>query len=504
MENLNTNKIISVKKIYDLINNYGYDKVYGIFYDIFKHLSEEDIINNYFNVYMTLQLKKMEINDNTYFALVEKYGDEKVEKYFNELFSLNNKIINDKIIPIMNCINDESIFNDENKLEKEEYVDSSINPKDQYFDYLKSIGDIELLTSEEVVLLFKKIDYCVNNINIATIDINNGRTNFNDLYSILCSINSKELKSKLYKIYSHLINNPEQSIIVSKFFSLWKEHSKNNSLITKDEIKELFNYDLGDCELIDNQLLNNQFDLIIEYYQAREELITRNLKLPASISKRYRNSNVNDMDLIQEGNIGLMKTITKFDVSREIKLSTYATWWIKQTILRHIEDTGSCIRIPIHAQEVMKRVLSTQKKLQITLGYEPSYEEIAGALKISPAQVKSSFEFYSLQNICCLDAHVKGENDDVNTTLVDFIPDDRDGVEDIVMKNVLMTEVAKILDEFTPREKDILCYRYGLLNHDVKNLEEIGNIYGITRERVRQIEAKTFRRLEKSKRLREL
>ncbi|HWR65976.1 MAG TPA: sigma-70 family RNA polymerase sigma factor [Bellilinea sp.] len=231
--------------------------------------------------------------------------------------------------------------------------------------------------------------------------------------------------------------------------------------------------------------------LIEDGWAAREHLITANSRLVISVAKKYMGRGVPFLDLIQEGNIGLIRATKKFDYRRGHKFSTYATWWIRQAVTRAIADQGRTIRVPVHMGDQINKLLRTQHQLTQRLGREPSVDELALALDVPPKKVENMIQV--ARRPLSLETPTDDEEDSV---LGDFIEDDEaPPPDDTATYNLLKEHLEEVLNSLPPREVRILQLRYGLLDGQAYTLEEVGRKMGVTRERVRQIEAQALSRL---------
>lgn len=271
-----------------------------------------------------------------------------------------------------------------------------------------------------------------------------------------------------------------------------KEITQISSYVMSDDPVHLYLKEIGNYPLLS---MPEEVELAKRIEQgdetARQLLAESNLRLVVSIAKRYVGRGLSFLDLIQEGNLGLIKAVEKFDYSKGYKFSTYATWWIRQAITRSIADQSRTIRIPVHMSEVINKTYRVSRTLLQDLGREPTEQELADALNLTIDKVREILKVSA--DPISLDTPI-GEEDDSH--LGDFIKDDNImGPEDAASYSILKDQISKLLETLTEREQRVLILRFGLKDGRSRTLEEVGKEFNVTRERIRQIEAKALRKL---------
>ena len=266
-----------------------------------------------------------------------------------------------------------------------------------------------------------------------------------------------------------------------------------------DDSVRLYLREIGKIPLLSNEEETDlAYRIVKGEKKAKDKMVEANMRLVVSIAKRYSGRGLDFLDLIQEGNTGLLRAVEKFDPDKGFKFSTYATWWIRQAITRAIADQARTIRIPVHMVETINKVLRATRKLTNELNREPTTEEVAKEMGMEPDKV--DYVMKIKQDIASLDAAVGPDGDDQDSVLGDFIEDEgRVSPEDAAAAQMLKEQIAEILGSLSEREQKVIKLRFGIGGGRPHTLEEVGAEFAVTRERIRQIEAKALSKLRKHK-----
>lgn len=453
------------------VSKYGENNLSNVFNDMIincKESEKKQLFYKYYSYFISNEIKNIKINNNTYLELTKKYGEENTRNYFKELLEIssNKNEIQKKYEDIyLYVLIDEQIANN--------YKDDSYLSDDNFGMYLKEIGIYPLLSINEEKVLFSELQKLLDKIKIAKLD-KNGSFEFVDSKIINLIKDNDTLKS---------LNKIKNSFCISNKNNInsYIKYINDNNILLKQTDKSNSNY------------IKNQFDLISSYNKLREKAINSNLRLVVSIAKRFFNRGIDATDLINEGNIGLMKAVARFNTNKECKFSTYATWWIKQSIQRYMADKGNSIRIPVHLYDEIKKYERSLYNFSLINGREPSDEEVANILEWNINKVLYIKDVKIRYNVDSLNRTI-GEEED--TSLMDVIPDfNSTSLENIVNNKDLKESIADVIKYLSPREQYVLNRRFGLDGSVPKTLDEVGNELSVTRERIRQVEAKALRKL---------
>ena len=392
----------------------------------------------------------------------------------------------------------------------------------KYYELIEKYGEKNVITAFRTLLVNSKNDDSKMRIlqkysyAYITIDIENLVIDKNS-YKKLCNKYGEDNVDKYIIEYEEIGTNAKISDNISKIldFLVKDEENKeenttdndfNNDVIVDDYTDDSVKQYLKEIGKIPTFSEDEEKEIFRKYNNAidekekikiKQEIVTANLKLVVSIAKKYVKPSYSILDVIQDGNIGLMKAIDKYDLNRGYKFSTYATWWIKQSITRALSEKSRIIRLPVHICELIRKVSAVREKIAYELGREPNDDELAKSLGISVQRLKEVTT--SINDPISLQTPV-GEDDD--ESIESFVPDETHSIEEDYYKIELKDLFSDIFSTLSPREQKVIKLRFGIDNDKILTLEEVGNVLGVTRERVRQIESKVLRKLKKNKNLR--
>lgn len=484
--------VFDLKFYLELVKKYNKKNVNNFFnslFDVSNDNERKEILNLYYPAYLSIELENFDVNTDNCILLIDKYGETNVNKYFNDLlnFTEDKVKIKKKYQFFYEQIKEKSLENN-----GEIFYDETYTSTDGYKNYMKEFSKYPVMTSAEEKRAFSLLTELKNSLEIFSLDENYNLV-LNDINAFINSISTYEIKKKVYKLKNFLNNSDEK--IISKFIELFESiNGKKKQDITipnQQLLKEKLNLSIdNETKKYDEEYFNKQLEAAIKFFETREYICNCNLRLVVSIAKKYRNSNFDLEERTEEGNIGLMKAVERFDYTKGYKFSTYATWWIRQSITRAFADQSRTIRIPVHMVESINKMTTKERAFIMKFGREPSNEELAKEMYVSVEKIKEMKKIAIEPT--SLDVTI---NEDEDAYLKDFIPSDEAGPETINFENSLRESLTGVLNLLTPREREVLEYRYALTGGKPMTLEEVGDIFGVTRERIRQVESKALRKL---------
>jgi RNA polymerase primary sigma factor len=475
---------------------------------------------------------------------VDIVSSEEIDEILGILGEENIKLVDSEEDAGKESAGEEEAEEKKEETEKEEEVVKLAHVDDPVKMYLRQMGQIPLLTRKEEIEIAERIKEAEAKFRDAVVAVRiskykamevasqifNEEINPEEFLSAEMKLKGARLKKRLGQISETLKNTRNKSLIAKSIKDMnlamsvieemakrieeyLEEHIKLDALIARfrargdrdavrEAVKKKFKMEREFGEPIKD--IREHFKLIkvteTKFNKAKKELVAANLRLVVSIAKKYTNRGLSFLDLIQEGNIGLMKAVDKFEYKRGYKFSTYATWWIRQAITRSIADQSRTIRIPVHMTETINKLIKVSRALVQQNGKEPTPEEIAHKMRMPVDKVRGILKI--AQEPISLQTPIGDEGD---THFGDFIEDKRAiSPANATAYSMLKEQMDDVLDTLTEREKKVLRLRFGIGDGYPRTLEEVGAVFKVTRERVRQIEAKALRKLRHPTRSRKL
>ncbi len=444
------------------------------------------------------------IGDNEYKEMVKLFGKDAVDEYFNTILDeidLTSTAVQDKYIGYLNAVSDgdESENFDQDAIEH--YLDTIGTGRKSNVDtlkiYLMEAGSNPLLSVDEerkkatIICDGKVKDNGSSNLYLLK-EIEDEKyfgketvriIDFPTVFKTMSKVDSIEDRKTLLKLVRRAVGASSETGNIRKYEE--KKYDELDKMVLENDFSSI-----SGGKDISSDELQKQLVSVREYRNAVKTMINSNLRLVINISKKYVGRGLDLNDLIDEGNLGLIRAVEKYDVTRGFKFSTYATWWIRQAVTRAIADNGKIIRVPVHMIERVNKIERVRRELTAKLNKDPSILEIAKEADMTESQVVEAMNYNN--NVVSLDIPV-GEDED--TTLADFLVDEKSETSSDAFKASLRSDMEFILETLSDREKEVIMLRYGWNDGKLRTLEEVGKIFGVTRERVRQIEAKAIRKL---------